>query len=223
MHILLILCYNGSLDIWTVVSFTATKFKPLVFYMSRFTLSCAAGSSQSVMLRPTVGWPVYLGIKHPSGAYDQTFITVRQLRICWCWVVPLTRGQVCRLQLLLVLSSAVILGSESRPYYTVSYSRLPFSSLPTTRRATVAIFDPASTRDSQSQSQSYVTTDARLASLSWNKASIWGLRADLYYCQTIAGLMMWGTLSQSELVDSLCKLGADRIENAASNSCSIVA
>jgi hypothetical protein len=28
------------------------------------------------------------------------------------------------------------------------------------------------------------------ASPSWNKAPIWGLRADLYYCKTVAGLLM---------------------------------
>jgi hypothetical protein len=37
--------------------------------------------------------------------------------------------------------------SDSRPYFTVSDSRLPFSSPPTTRRATVEVFDPASTGD----------------------------------------------------------------------------
>jgi hypothetical protein len=47
---------------------------------------------------------------------------------------------------------------------------------------------------SQSQSRSYVTTDGLSASLSWNKVPIWGLRPDFYYCQTVAGLLMWGAL-----------------------------
>jgi hypothetical protein len=34
-------------------------------------------------------------------------------------------------------------------------------------------------------SQSYVTTDGQSAGLSWITAPIWGLRPDLYFCQTV--------------------------------------
>jgi hypothetical protein len=56
---------------------------------------------------------VRLGIKHPSGAYNQILITVRRLRVCRSWVFSMTRARVCRLQLLLAPANAVILGSES--------------------------------------------------------------------------------------------------------------
>jgi hypothetical protein len=46
-----------------------------------------------------------------------------------------------------------------------------------------------------SQSQSYITTDGQSVSLSWCQAPIWGLRPDFYYCQTVAGLLMWDALS----------------------------
>jgi hypothetical protein len=129
-----------------------------------------------VILRPAVSRPVCLGVKRPFRTYDQIFITVRQLRVCWCGALSLTRERVYRLQLLLVLASAVILGSESRgtrdhillsqvrdspkledqvpippgtgwPSYTPRHC-IPFSSPPMTRRATVEVFEHASTRGS---------------------------------------------------------------------------
>jgi hypothetical protein len=85
-------CLNGS-------------FLPSAYFLSL---------SLSLILRPTVSRPVYLGIKDPSGAYDQIFITVRQLRVSWYEAPSLMRRLVCRLQLLLARAIAVFLGSESR-------------------------------------------------------------------------------------------------------------
>jgi hypothetical protein len=45
-----------------------------------------------VTLRPTVSQPVYLGVKHQSGAYDQIFITVRELQVCSCGALSLTEN-----------------------------------------------------------------------------------------------------------------------------------
>jgi hypothetical protein len=49
--------------------------------------------------------------------------------------------------------------------------------------------------DSWTESESYITTDGQSTSLSWNKAPIWGLWPDFYYCQTVASLLIWGALS----------------------------
>jgi hypothetical protein len=48
---------------------------------------------------------------------------------------------------------------------------------------------------SESEFEFYVMTDGHSASLCWNKTPIGGLPPDFYYCQTVAGLLMWGTVS----------------------------
>jgi hypothetical protein len=47
---------------------------------------------------------------------------------------------------------------------------------------------------------------AQSASSSWNKAPIWGVRPDLYYCQTAAGLLIWGALSDERTGLSFARL-----------------
>jgi hypothetical protein len=89
----------------------------------------------------------------PSGGYDQIIITVWQLRLVFVGR-PLWRedGSVfciccwsCQRSLF-----RVRVPWYSRPYFTVTDLRLPFLTPPTTRRFTVAVFDPASTRVSNS-------------------------------------------------------------------------
>jgi hypothetical protein len=61
------------------------------------SVSITRSVSQSVILRPTVSRPFYLGIKHPSGAYDQIFIMSDHCGFL-IWASSLTRGRVCLLQ-----------------------------------------------------------------------------------------------------------------------------
>jgi hypothetical protein len=104
----------------------------------------------SLILRPTVRRPVCLGIDHPSRAYDQIFITVKTVAGLLIWGA-LSDG---RTDLSFTIAagphhrshSRVRFPWDSRPYFTVSDSRLPFSSPLTSRRVTVEVFDLASTR-----------------------------------------------------------------------------
>jgi hypothetical protein len=57
------------------------------------------------------------------------------------------------------------------------------------------------------ESESYAMTDGQSASLSRNKAAIWGLRPDFYCCQTLAGFLMRGALSD-ETTDLSCTIAA---------------
>jgi hypothetical protein len=53
---------------------------------------------------------------------------------------------------------------------------------------------------SQSQSQSYLTTDGQSASLSWYPAAIWGPRPGFYYCQRIENLLTRGRVCHLQLL-----------------------
>jgi hypothetical protein len=52
---------------------------------------------------------------------------------------------------------------------------------------------------SLTQSRSNITTDSQSASLSWYQTPIWGSWPDFYSCQTIAGLLIWGALSDERM------------------------
>jgi hypothetical protein len=65
----------------------------------------------------------------------------------------------------------------------------------------VEVFNPPSTQENTSfRVESYVRTNGQVASVSWNKAPIRGLQPDFYYCQTVAGFLMWGALSDDRAV-----------------------
>jgi hypothetical protein len=130
----------------------------------------------------------------PCGAHDQIFITLRQLWSSSCGAPSLPRGRVCLLCMLLVLASVVFPRSESlgtRDYILLSFRRLLRLAGSRWRYST----PPPHGWIQSSQSQSYVTTDDQPASLSWCQAPIWGLRPEYYFCRTVAGLLLWGALS----------------------------
>jgi hypothetical protein len=84
---------------------------------------------------------IYLGVKPPSGSKDQVFIAVRQLRGCWCEAPPLTRGRVCHLQLLLALSSSVILRSSPETLMNIFYC-LRLETPPTLKSRALYLYPP---------------------------------------------------------------------------------
>jgi hypothetical protein len=82
------------------------------------------------------------------------------------------------------LSYILVMSSSSEWTLHRNYSAFQLNS-------TIPLYSINSDSD-LSRVESYVTTDGQSASLSLNKARIWGLRPNFYYCQTVAGLLMWG-------------------------------
>jgi hypothetical protein len=91
--------------------------------------SCYECSSQSQIYynRLSVGRSVL--VTSPHLRPKTRILLVRQLRVCWCGAPSLTRGRVCHLQLLLALTSTVILRSKSRGTHDhILLSQIPDSS-----------------------------------------------------------------------------------------------
>jgi hypothetical protein len=87
----LVAASNGGCWVPELSSASATSFSLLTNSKSKWK------SKWKLCYDRRFSRPVCLGIKHPSGAYDQIFIIVRQLLGCWCGALSLTRGRVCRL------------------------------------------------------------------------------------------------------------------------------
>jgi hypothetical protein len=76
-----------------------------------------------------------------SGAYDQIFIIVRLLRVCWYGVPSLTRGQICRLQLLLSSPTQSFSGPSPAGLMTTFYC-LRFETPPTWSTRSLYLYPP---------------------------------------------------------------------------------
>jgi hypothetical protein len=99
--------------------------------------------SLSLTLRPTVSRPIYVGIKHPSGAYEEIFNYCQTVGDLLMWV-SLSHE---RTDMSFTIAAGLRQRSHSRVrvlWDSLPYFTLIFSSPPTTRRATVEVFDLAS-------------------------------------------------------------------------------
>jgi hypothetical protein len=104
-----------------------------------------------------------------------------------------------------VTSSLPLLGSgfQRRTFPFFWAPELSRSQLPASNSSSLQWLSPSSSLVIATESESDITTDSQSASLSWNKAPIWGLRPDFYYCQTIACLLTRGRVCRLQLLLAL--------------------
>jgi hypothetical protein len=150
-------------------------------------------NSLSLTLRPTVSQPICLGTKHPFRGLRPDLdycLTVAGLLV---WGALSDDRTGLPFAIATGLRQHIIFGSESRrtrDHILLSHIRdFLFRRLLRRAGSRWRYSTPPP------ESESYVTTDGQSASLSWNKAPIWGLRPDLQYCQRVAGFLLWGVLS----------------------------
>jgi hypothetical protein len=166
--------YHSTAEHWTIELPSELSYEWISWILS---LSHITTDGQSV----SKSW-----YRVPSGAYDQIFITVWQLRSCLLWgalsdkrtgLSFLHSAGPCQCSL-----SRVRVLWYSRPYFTVSDLSLPFSSPPTTRRIPWI------------QSQSHIATDGQSVTKSWCRApfgardeifiTVWQLRS--CFCEALS-------------------------------------
>jgi hypothetical protein len=124
MSILYCLYFGDSPNLeGKVAVFTSPRNRVAQLYPRTLGLSnCLAVEAK---LWSTVSWPNCLGVGLLFGVHDQIFFfSVWQLRVSWCGVPSLTRGQVCNLPCQ-SSHSWVWVPQNSWPYFTVSFQTLP--------------------------------------------------------------------------------------------------
>jgi hypothetical protein len=110
----LVLIYEPVTSLASVVRWLTLHSWTLNFWILLRLTEWTKSASPSPSHIATDGQSVSMSsCRAPSGAHDQIFITVWQLRSCFCGATSLTRGRVCLSLMLLVLASANFLGSES--------------------------------------------------------------------------------------------------------------
>jgi hypothetical protein len=104
--------------------------------------------------------------------------------------IPLhsTSSSACRVSIRCFLVTNCNTGDSSPSRTEVTSSETPVQNYQLTKLK-------VKVKKSQAKSQSDVTTDCQSASLSWNKAPIWSLTPDIYYCLTVIGFLMCRGLS----------------------------